>query len=64
MKPMNKIKRKKMHGRIYLKYCSKITIFLQNKTHLYKIKLKKKSLQKLITKKTSSTKGMQNLWSK
>ena len=43
MKPMNKIKRKKMHGRIYLKYCSKITIFLQNKTHLYKIKLKKNS---------------------
>ena len=42
MKPMNKIKEKKMHGRIYLKYCSKITIFLQNKTHLYKIKLKKK----------------------
>ena len=63
MKPINKIKGKKMHGRTYSKYCSKITIFLQNKTHLYKIKLKKKST-KINYKKTSSIKGMQNLWSK
>jgi hypothetical protein len=55
-----------MHDQTYYKYYFKITIFLQNKTYLYKIK----NLQKLNTKQNNflknnlSKKDFQNSWSR
>jgi hypothetical protein len=66
---VNKIKRKNIHGQIYLKYYFKIIIFSSKTKLLYKIKLKIKikNLQKLITKqfkKKLNKKDLQNSWFK